>query len=277
MIGWFRGEDGRNRLMTDPLAPQRMEAYDLASVPLAVRSCNSPATSSTNPGRRTDHGCLVIAELEPQTSRRQRGEDRDSAIHSKEQPMAITTCKECGNEISTKAKACPKCGAKTRSTGKMVGVGCLSILAFFFILGAIGAMLDDGSSYSEPAATRSTTATEAPARSVSEPSQSSSLTPAQRNAVRSAQGYLRMSGFSRQGLIDQLSSPYGDQYSVADATAAVNHLDVDWNEQAARSAASYLRMSGFSCQGLIDQLSSSHGEQFTREQARIGATRAGAC
>jgi hypothetical protein len=86
-----------------------------------------------------------------------------------------------------------------------------------------------------------------------------------------------MSGFSRQGLIDQLSSEYGEKFNVADATVAVDNLGADWNAQAARSAASYLNMSGFSCQGLIDQLSSSHGEKFTVSQATYGAKQAGAC
>ncbi|WP_412514572.1 MULTISPECIES: zinc-ribbon domain-containing protein [Shewanella] len=26
--------------------------------------------------------------------------------------MALVKCKECGEEVSTKAKTCPKCGAK---------------------------------------------------------------------------------------------------------------------------------------------------------------------
>jgi hypothetical protein len=86
-----------------------------------------------------------------------------------------------------------------------------------------------------------------------------------------------MSGFSRQGLIDQLSSEYGDRFTVGDATAAVDSLDIDWRTQAARSAASYLKMSGFSCQGLIDQLSSQHGDKYTAEQATYGATQAGIC
>lgn len=86
-----------------------------------------------------------------------------------------------------------------------------------------------------------------------------------------------MSGFSRQGLIDQLSSEYGERFSVTDATVAVDNLDVDWNAQAARSAAAYLQMSGFSCQGLIDQLSSSHGDKFTVSQATYGAKQAGIC
>ena len=104
-----------------------------------------------------------------------------------------------------------------------------------------------------------------------------SLTGPQRNAVRSANSYLNMTGFSRQGLIEQLSSPYGDGYSVADATIAVDSLTVDWNAQAIRSAKSYLDMMGFSCSGLIEQLSSESGDRYTRSQAQFGAQQAGAC
>jgi hypothetical protein len=103
------------------------------------------------------------------------------------------------------------------------------------------------------------------------------LTTAQRNAARSAHAYLNISGFSRRGLIDQLSSEYGDRFSIGDATAAVDSLNIDWNTQAPRSAAAYLKMSGFSCRGLIEQLSSQHGDKYTVEQATYGATQAGAC
>jgi len=106
---------------------------------------------------------------------------------------------------------------------------------------------------------------------------SSNLSTVQRNAVRSANSYLKMSGFSRQGLIDQLSSEHGEKYTVRDATVAIDGLGVDWRTQAVRSAASYLKMSGFSCKGLIDQLSSEHGEKYTVEQATYGVTMAGIC
>ncbi|WP_185804818.1 Ltp family lipoprotein [Pontivivens nitratireducens] len=99
----------------------------------------------------------------------------------------------------------------------------------------------------------------------------------QKNAVRLAESYLSFSAFSRQGLIDQLSSEFGEQFDITDATVAVDSLFVNWNEQASRSADEYLKMMGFSCQGLIDQLSSAHGEQFTVPQATYGAQQAGAC
>lgn len=103
------------------------------------------------------------------------------------------------------------------------------------------------------------------------------LTRPQKNAVRSAKSYLSMSGFSREGLINQLSSSYGDGYSAVDARAAVYSLSVNWNEQAVRSAQQYLSMMGFSCRGLINQLSADAGDKYTKSQATYGAQQAGAC
>src|SRR5699024_10277346 len=69
----------------------------------------------------------------------------------------------------------------------------------------------------------------------------------QKNAVRSAEQYINMTGFSGEGLIEQLSSEYGDGYGIEDATIAIDSLNIDWNEQAVRSAEEYLDMTGFSC------------------------------
>ena len=99
----------------------------------------------------------------------------------------------------------------------------------------------------------------------------------QKNAVRSAEQYINMTGFSREGLIEQLSSEYGDGYRVDDATIAIDSLNIDWNEQAVRSAEQYLDMTGFSCDGLIEQLSSSAGSKYTVSEANYGAQQAGAC
>ena len=77
------------------------------------------------------------------------------------------------------------------------------------------------------------------------------------------------SAFSKSGLIDQLEF---EKYSAADARFAVNHIAVDWNEQAAKSAKSYLDYSSFSRQGLIDQL---EFEGFTTQQAIYGVSTTG--
>lgn len=98
-------------------------------------------------------------------------------------------------------------------------------------------------------------------------------TKAQEQAIGSAESYLDMSGFSKQGLIEQLSSDAGDGFPRKVAVFAVNHIKVSWKEQAVRSAQDYLDMSSFSKQGLIDQLSSSAGDQYTREQAEYAVNK----
>jgi hypothetical protein len=50
--------------------------------------------------------------------------------------MAITKCKECGAQVSTKADACPSCGAKqvrTSGCAKVVAWGIALVVALIFI------------------------------------------------------------------------------------------------------------------------------------------------
>ena len=86
-------------------------------------------------------------------------------------------------------------------------------------------------------------------------------------ALESAESYLAMSGFSKQGLYEQLSSSAGEGFSQAEAQYAVDHVHADWNKEAVQSARSYLEMTPMSKSALIEQLSSSAGEGFTYEQA----------
>jgi hypothetical protein len=101
-------------------------------------------------------------------------------------------------------------------------------------------------------------------------------TAGQANARQSAAQYLSGgSGFSRDGLIQQLSSSAGEGYSLADATYGVDAAHTDWNAQACLSAKSYLASGSFSRAGLIEQLSSSAGAGFTPAEAEYGVTCAG--
>jgi len=104
------------------------------------------------------------------------------------------------------------------------------------------------------------------------------LTSQAKEAVAEARQYLSTEGFSMQALITQLDSPDGGQFSVADATAAVDSLTtVNWTDEAVREAKSYLSTEPFSCTALITQLDSPDGGQFSVAQATYGATQAGAC
>jgi spermidine/putrescine-binding protein len=93
-------------------------------------------------------------------------------------------------------------------------------------------------------------------------------TAGQRNALSSAQSYLRSGAFSKSGLVEQLE--YED-FSKSEARWAVAHVGVSWNAEAVESAKSYLRSSSFSRQGLIEQL---EYEGFTHSQAAYGVRKA---
>jgi len=101
------------------------------------------------------------------------------------------------------------------------------------------------------------------------------LTISQEQAVGAAKDYLDTSAFSRAGLIEQLSSAYGSGFSKADATFAVDYLQVNWKEQAVLAAKEYLQTMHFSRAGLIQQLSSAYGSKFTRVEATYAADQVG--
>lgn len=103
----------------------------------------------------------------------------------------------------------------------------------------------------------------------------SEITLAMENALARAQDYLNFSPFSRQGLVDQMTSEYGSGFELADATWAVDQLHVNWKKQAVRAARDYLDFTAFSRQGLIDQLSSPYGAQFTLEEATYAVNKIG--
>jgi hypothetical protein len=95
------------------------------------------------------------------------------------------------------------------------------------------------------------------------------MTGAQQQAVDAAEAYLSEGqGFSREGLLGQLTSSAGNGFEQADAEFAINHLNPNWDAQAVDAASSYLSEGqGFSQQGLVQQLTSSAGSGFTEAQA----------
>jgi hypothetical protein len=194
--------------------------------------------------------------------------------------------------------------AKRKHTLRTILLTIAGVFILLMVIGAIGQAMGGGTNatdtaatttQSQPAAAPSSAAekSSAPAPAASSPavkpapapptSKAQAPPPAptkdptagQLNALRSAQNYLDIKGFSRAGLIAQLSSAYGDQFSVADSTWAVDHVGADWNEQAVRAGKAYLELKGFSRLGLIDQLSSAYGDQFTRKQATYAADKLG--
>ena len=152
------------------------------------------------------------------------------------------------------------------------------------------ALVACGSAGSHPAATASPTtappSTSAPASPAAQPTTAApapskpakpTISVSRQQALSSAQGYLSDGqGFSRAGLIKQLTSPYGSQFSTADATWAVDHAGADWDAQALTAAKGYMSDGqGFSRAGLIQQLTSPYGGDFTLAQATYAVNHVG--
>jgi hypothetical protein len=105
------------------------------------------------------------------------------------------------------------------------------------------------------------------------------MTASQQSAIQAAENYLQVEpGWSYQGLINQLDSPDGSGFSVADATFAVNNLSPapNWDQQAAIAAQNYMTtVGGFSACSMVQQLDSPDGSDFTQAQADYGAQAVG--
>lgn len=99
------------------------------------------------------------------------------------------------------------------------------------------------------------------------------MTSGQENALAAGQNYIDSMPFSKDGLIGQLSSNYGDGYSKKDAVFAANNVDANWNEEAVEAAENYLEVMPMSKSALIDQLSSNWGDKFTQAQAEYAANK----
>ncbi|MGL6248165.1 MAG: Ltp family lipoprotein, partial [Culicoidibacterales bacterium] len=97
---------------------------------------------------------------------------------------------------------------------------------------------------------------------VEAPSTSDSATSEQKNALKTAEKYLKFTSMSKGGLYDQLIY---EQFSEEQAQYAVDQIQADWNEQALKTAENYLKFSSMSNGGLYDQLIY---EQFSAEQAQ---------
>jgi hypothetical protein len=141
-------------------------------------------------------------------------------------PAIATMCPSCGDDVShgaaTPSTAGPAATERASGTQQVRPATLLGAAIVVIAVVYLAFSSSDLTRISPSVDDRPPTSTTA--RASNSPT-SSNLTAAQRNAVRSASAYLKMSGFSRQGLIDQLSSEYGDRFSVEDATVAVDSLE----------------------------------------------------
>lgn len=89
-----------------------------------------------------------------------------------------------------------------------------------------------------------------------------------RNTLRSAKTYSDMMHMSKQGIYDQLTSEYGDQFDVEAAQYAIDNIKGDYLESALKSAKNYQETMSMSKDAIYGQLTSEYGEKFTVEEAQ---------
>lgn len=101
-----------------------------------------------------------------------------------------------------------------------------------------------------------------------------SLTQNQKAAYAAALSYLPSMPYSRKGLLKQLTSNTGDNFSDTDAEIAVSLMEqrgeVDWNKQAVKAAKEYKTTMTFSRDEMLDWMQSEYGAGFTYKQAVYG-------
>ena len=184
----------------------------------------------------------------------------------------MTQCKSCAKEIATSAKSCPGCGAKNKKPiYKRVWFW---IIAIIIVIGATGGSGTDDSkeinsgnieSEQEVSQNKSENTT---AENKSENKVEDNIPTEYKSALRKAKIYADTMNMSKTGIYDQLTSEYGEKFTVEAAQYAIDNITVDWKENALKKAKSYQETMSMSPAAIYDQLTSEYGEKFTAEEAQ---------
>ena len=184
----------------------------------------------------------------------------------------MTQCKSCAKEIATSAKSCPGCGAKNKKPiYKRVWFW---IIAIIIVIGATGGSGTDDSKEinsenieSEQEVSQNNIENTT-AENKSENKVEDNIPTEYKSALRKAKLYADTMNMSKAGLYDQLTSEYGEKFTVEAAQYAIDNITVDWKENALKKAKSYQETMSMSPAAIYDQLTSEYGEKFTAEEAQ---------
>lgn len=181
----------------------------------------------------------------------------------------VKLCKYCKTELPAGAKICPQCGKKQGM--KLV----FKIFIVLFVLGIIGASLENTE---EPDTNVAETLDSSTENTVEETSESEEPSPAEepddsipteyKSALNKATSYSEMMHMSKAAIYAQLTSEYGEQFTSEAAQYAIDNMEADWNANALAKAEDYSNSMHMSKAGIYDQLTSEYGEQFTAEEAQ---------
>ena len=184
----------------------------------------------------------------------------------------MTQCKSCAKEIATSAKSCPGCGAKNKKPiYKRVWFW---IIAIIIVIGATGGSgtddskeINSGNIESEQEVSQNNIENTT-AENKSENKVEDNIPTEYKSALRKAKLYADTMNMSKAGLYDQLTSEYGEKFTVEAAQYAIDNITVDWKENALKKAKLYQETMSMSPTAIYDQLTSEYGEKFTAEEAQ---------
>ncbi len=170
----------------------------------------------------------------------------------------MKTCKVCGKEIAASAKACPECGAKNKKPFYLKWWVWAIVLVFIIAIGSSG---NDGSVNNSSGTSEDVVQTEV------KKDMEDNIPTEYKSALKKAKVYSDTMHMSKQGIYDQLTSEYGEQFSAEAGQYAIDNLEVDYKVNALKKAETYQNQMNMSPEAIRDQLASEHGEKFTQEEA----------
>ena len=184
----------------------------------------------------------------------------------------MTQCKSCAKEIATSAKSCPGCGAKNKKPiYKRVWFW---IIAIIIVIGATGGSdtddskeINSGNIESEQEVSQNNIENTT-AENKSENKVEDNIPTEYKSALKKAKLYADTMNMSKTGIYDQLTSEYGEKFTVEAAQYAIDNITVDWKENALKKAKLYQETMSMSPAAIYDQLTSEYGEKFTAEEAQ---------
>ena len=184
----------------------------------------------------------------------------------------MTQCKSCAKEIATSAKSCPGCGAKNKKPiYKRVWFW---VIAIIIVIGATGGSgtdhskeINSGNIESEQEVSQNNIENTT-AENKSENKVEDNIPTEYKSALRKAKLYADTMNMSKAGIYDQLTSEYGEKFTVEAAQYAIDNITVDWKENALKKAKLYQETMSMSPAAIYDQLTSEYGEKFTAEEAQ---------
>lgn len=90
----------------------------------------------------------------------------------------------------------------------------------------------------------------------------------QKNALKKAESYSKMMHMSKSAIYNQLTSEYGEGFTIEEAQYAIDNISADWKANALEKAKSYQTNMSMSKSAIYKQLTSEYGEKFTAEEAQ---------